>query len=342
MLLATIILSISGYEPAAVFRGLSRGVTTDFGGTIRWTTPLIFCGLAVAIAFRAGVFNLGVDGQLYLGSVAATAVGLYLANSMAPILGIVLAILVGAAVGALWALIPAILLVKWKTDEVVTTLLLNFIAVLFTDFLVMGPMMGTGSTGTTYSTDNLPVFMKLPLILLPSKANIGLYIAVLLALLLTFIVYRTTLGYELKIVGSNPLFAKYGGVRSKRVVVTTMLISGAIAGLAGAIEIIGVHHRFPGRYNSGLGFDGIVVALLANNNPIGVLISGLFFGALRNGSMNMERITDVPRAMVQVIQAVIILLVTAKFALDFLKKKNKQKGLEEDEVSENGGGLENG
>jgi len=345
LLVATVILTISGYEPLAVYQGLGRGVTSDFGGTIRWTTPLLFCGLAVAISFRAGVFNLGVDGQLYLGSVAATAVGLYIATNMAPFWGILLAILAGALAGALWALIPAILLVKWNTDEVVTTLLLNFVAILFTDFLVMGPMMGTGSTGTTYSTDNLPAVMKLMLILSPSKANVGLFIGIAIALVLTFVIYRMTIGYELKMVGSNPLFAKYGGIRSKRIILSTMLTSGAIAGLAGAIEILGVHHRFPGRYNDGLGFEGVVVALLANNHPIGVVVSALFFGALRNGAMNMERITDVPRAMVEIIQATIMLLVTAKFAISFFKRKRSPRNKKEEneiEMTSSSGGLISG
>ena len=320
MLVATVILIITGYEALAVYRGLARGITTDIGGTLRWATPLILAGLAVAVAFRAGVWNIGVDGQLYLGAVAATAVGLKLTFLPHPV-SLLTAVLAGMAAGALWALLAAFLRVQWGANEVVTTILLNFVAISFTDFLVLGPMRGTGATGTTYSTDNLLEHFWLGRIMKASQANVGLYIAIGLAILLSYLLFRTTVGYEFKVAGTNPWFARYGGISVRKVILLSMGISGAIAGLTGVIEILGVHRRFPGRFSAGLGFDGIVVALLARNHPIGVVVAGLFFGALRNGAMNMERITDVPRAMVEIVQAIIVLAVSAQFAFDLRRQR---------------------
>lgn len=338
MFIATVVLLFTGYKPIDVFKGLSHGIISDFGGTVSWTIPLILCGLAIAITFRVGIFNLGVDGQLMLSSIAATAVGLYIGPFLPPIITILLAFLVGILVAVVWALIPGFLLIKWGTDEIVTTLMLNFIAVLFTDYLVLGPMKGKGAAGQTSATDTLNSSLWLPKIFPPSSANIGLFIAILMAILLVYLIYRTKLGYEFKIVGGNPLFAKYGGIRSKKVVLLAFAISGMIAGLAGVIQIYGVIHRFPMNYNPGLGFDGVVVALLAQNHPIGVLFSGLLFGALRNGAINMARITDVPRAMVDIVKAVIILAVTAQFTLNYFSSKRKKVAkikLLADLVSEN-------
>lgn len=320
MLFATLLLLVTGYEPTAVFRGLARGVTTDIGGTLRWATPLILTGLAVAVAFRASVWNIGVDGQLYLGAVAATVVGLKFGFLPMP-LAILGALLAGMTAGALWALLAGVLRTQWGASEVVTTILLNFIAVLFTDYLVLGPLRGTGATGTTYSTDTVPEQFWLGRLLPGTQANWGLLIAVLLAVLLFYLLTRTTVGYEFKVVGTNPWFARYGGINVKRVILVSLALSGAIGGLAGVIEILGVHHRFPGRFSAGLGFDGIVVALLARNHPIGILLSGFFFGALRNGAMNMERITDVPRAMVEIVEAVIVLAVSAQFAFRLWRRR---------------------
>ncbi len=278
----------------------------------------------MAVTFTVGIFNLGVDGQLILSSIAATAVGLYLGPFLSPMITILLAFITGVVVAILWALIPGFLLIKWGTDEVVTTLMLNFIADLFTDYLILGPMKGTGVTGQTSASNTLYKSIWLPKVLSPSSANIGVFIAIFMAILLAFVIYRTKMGYEFKIVGGNPIFAKYGGIRSKKVVLQAFAISGMLAGLVGVIEIYGVHHRFPMDYNPGLGFDGVVVALLAQNNPIGILFSGLLFGALRNGAMNMERITEVPRAMVDIIQAVIILAVTAQFTIKYFSVKQRK------------------
>jgi general nucleoside transport system permease protein len=318
---ATLLLLVTGYDPAAAARGIWRGVA-DVGGLVRWSIPLILAGLAVSTAFRTGMFNLGVDGQLYLGAVAATAFGLSMADTSIPgFLLIFGAFVAGITAGALWSAIPALLRLVWNTNEVVTTLMLNFIALYFTDYLVLGPLRGTGATGTTYSSDNIPESMWLDTIIPGSKATTALFLCIILAVVLAFVFRRTTLGYEFKVVGTSPNLAKYGGVPWQRILFLSMLMSGAIAGMAGVVEILGVHYRFPGRFNPGLGFNGIVVSLIAAHNPIGVIFSGLFFGALRNGARYMERLVDVPRAMVEIVEGLIILAVAARITILRWRKK---------------------
>jgi ABC-type uncharacterized transport system, permease component len=322
---ASLVLFISGHNPLDVFSTLAKGAVTDFAGTIRWTIPMIISGLAVTIAFRSGIFNLGIDGQLYMGAITATWIGLTLPDIPAPF-SVILALLGGVLAGALYAFIPGVLRTLWGVSEVVTTLLFNFIAFLFTDYLVLGPMAGTGISSGTFGTNRIPENYYLARIGgQGSQANLGIVIAIVLAVVIAYLLMRTTTGYEFRMVGKNPLFARYGGIKVKKAALLAMCLSGAIGGLVGAIEILGVHRRFAARFANNLGFDGIVVSLLAGNNPIGVIFSGLFFGGLRNGAMNMERFTDTPRAMVDIINAIIILMVSAQFVISFIKKRKAEQ-----------------
>lgn len=325
LILASIVLHLMGYDPFAIVKGTYRSIATDFGDTIRWTTPLILAGLAAAAAFRAGVWNLGIDGQLYFGAATAAIIGLVAADLPFP-LSIVAAMLGGIVAGAIWALLAALLRILWGASEVVTTLLLNFVAFEITDYLVLGPFKGTGLAAGTMSTNRLPKEFWLERILHPSQASVGIFIAIVLAIVLAFVLFRTTIGYEFKLIRQNWRFARHGGIDVKRVVIVSMLISGAAAGLVGVVEVLGVHHRFPARFSLGLGFDGIVVSLLAKNHPIGIVVSGFFFGALRNGAMNMERLTDVPRSMVEVVQAIFVLLVSAQFAMNYFSDRTPGQG----------------
>jgi simple sugar transport system permease protein len=320
LVLASILLYLMDYDPFAILKGTYRSIARDFGDTIRWTAPLILAGLAAAASFRAGVWNLGIDGQLYFGAAMAAIVGIEASGLPFP-LSIVAAMLAGIFAGALWALLAALLRILWGASEVVTTLLLNFVAFEITDYLVLGPFKGTGLAAGTMSTNRLPDTFWLARILHPSQANIGIFIAIALAIALAFVLFRTTTGYEFKLVRQNWRFARYGGIDVKRVVVISMLVSGAVAGLVGVIEVLGVHHRFPARFSLGLGFDGIVISLLAKNHPVGIIVSGFFFGALKNGAMNMERLTDVPRSMVEIVQAIFVLLVSAQFSIGYLSNR---------------------
>lgn len=326
LLVASLVLFISGHNPVDVYSTLVTGAVTDFSGTIRWTIPMIITGVAVAVAFRSGMFNLGVDGQLYMGAMAATWIGLNLSFLPYP-LSVIIGILGGMLAGALYAFIPGLLRTLWGVSEVVTTLLFNFIAFLFTDYLVLGPMAGTGISAGTFGTNRVPQNFYLTRLGEGSQASTGIFIALVLAVLMAFMFSRTTIGYEFRMVGKNPLFAKYGGINVKISALASMCLSGAIGGLAGAIEILGVHRRFPARFANNLGFDGIVVSLLADNDPVGIIVSGLFFGGLRNGAMSMERLTNTPRAMVDIVNAIIILMVSAQFVIKFIKKQKSTKAV---------------
>lgn len=329
---ATIFLAVSGYEPLAVVNGIIDSISSDLGGTIRWATPLILAGLAICVTYKAEVFNLGVDGQLCMGAAAGTAVALLIPETMSSGIAIPIVIVAAMIGGALYALIPAVLKVYTGTNEVVSTLLFNFIATLFLEFLVTGPLMDKTSGINLNASAMLPENTWLPRLAYfnPSSANVGFYIAIALVALMSFIFYKTSMGHEIKMVGANPVLARYVGMKPEKNIFQVMAISGAIAGLIGAIEVLAVQHRLLAAFNPGFGFDGIVVSLLANNNPIGVLFSGFFFGALRNGGINMERVTDVPSAVTKIVMAIIIIIVAANFAMPKIKayinaKKNSKK-----------------
>lgn len=327
LILATLFLALSGYEPLAIINGITDGLTMDVAGTIRWAAPLILAGLAICVTYKAEVFNLGVDGQLYMGAAAAAAVAVNIPKSTNQVLSLVLIFFAAMAAGALFAMIPALMKVYLGTNEVVSTLLLNFVAALYIEYLVTGPLRdpkaGTNLNASAVLNKNtwLPriSFFK------PSSANIGFYIAIIVMLILAFIFFKTAFGHEIKIVGSNPLLAKYAGMKPRKTILQVMAMSGAIAGIIGAVEVTAVQHRLLAGFNPDFGFNGIVVSLLANNNPIGVLFSGIFFGALKNGGINMERITDVPSAVTDIVTSIIFITISAKFVLPKLMRKPAKK-----------------
>lgn len=325
LVLATVFLAVSGYEPMAIVNGIFEGLTLDIAGTVRWATPLILAGLAICVTYKAEVFNLGVDGQLYMGAAAATAVAVNLPASMNQFVSLILIFLAAMVAGALFAMIPALMKVYLDTNEVVSTLLLNFIAVLFIEYLVTGPLRdpeaGTNLNASVILNENtwLPRISFFE----PSSANIGFYLAIIVMIILTFVFFRTAFGHEIKIVGSNPVLAKYAGMKPKKTILQVMAMSGAIAGIVGAVEVTAVQHRLLAGFNPDFGFDGIVVSLLANNNPIGVLFSGIFFGALKNGGINMERVTDVPSAVTDIVTSIIFIIISAKFIIPKIKRKKE-------------------
>ena len=324
LLLASVFLGLTGYDPFAILAGMWRGMTVDLAGTIRWATPLILAGLAICITFKAQVWNLGVDGQINVGAAAATAVALYLHQGN-QFISVVIVFLAAMAAGMILAIIPALLKVFFDTNEVVSTLLLNFISVLFISYLVVGPMRDPNEVAILNASEKIPAWTWLPRIKFfnPSPANWGFYIALAAVLVIAFIFYKTKLGYEIKIVGANPDLAFYSGMKPKQITISVMAISGALAGIIGAIEVTAVQHKLITGFNPSFGFDGIVASLLANNNPLGVVLSALFFGNLKNAGITMERLTDVPSAMTNIVQAIIILTITANYAIPKLNKIRK-------------------
>ncbi len=321
LLAATILVIVFGFEWDSVLQGIRGAVVNDVNGTLRWFTPLLLTGLSCALAFRGGIWNMGVDGQLYMGAIAATAVAIRCAAlSPGPLLALVF--LAGMAAGALWAGIAGLLRVYCGAKEVVTTILLNYIAFHFTDYMVLGPLKGSGGYAVAESSDMIGEQIWLTKLIQGSTVTTGLIIAFVSVVVVYVLTTNTPFGYENRMLGTNRAFANYGGINVRRTFMATILISGAIAGLAGVIEILGVHHRFPIRFSNNLGFDGIVVSILANDSAIGVPLSAFFFAVLRNGSYNIERLSDVPKSLVLVVQAMVILMVGARFAMPELKRKD--------------------
>ncbi len=301
---------------AIMFRG-GLGSIDGFGYVLFSATPLIFTGLAVAFAFRCGLFNIGGEGQLYMGAFFCAWVG-FTVGPMPPVLMIPICILAAAVGGALWGFVPGILKARLGVHEVINTIMLNFMAMLATNFLVnhmyKEPDQMIPQTSEIASSAWIPRMAPLVQrlnISLPrsNPLNYALLIALAAAALAWFILFKTRLGYEIRAVGLSHGAAEYGGIRVGTTLVVAMAISGAMAGLVGVNEVMGYRHRFLDGFSTGLGFTGIAVALLGRNHPLGVVLAAILFGILNTGALEVDIFTDIPRELVMVLQAVIIICV---------------------------------
>jgi simple sugar transport system permease protein len=322
LLVAAIVMVMTGYNVGLAFLTLLWGAVTQFDRVLFFATPLIFTGLSVALAFKCGLFNIGPEGQLYMGAMAAAIVGY--AISLPIVVHQITALLVGALVGGLYGLFPGLLKAYRGTHEVVTTMMMSYSALLFTAWLVTYPLKDP-----TQSLDRTPPIFDtayLPKLFGPFL-NLSLIVAILAVIGVDLLINRTVLGYEMRAVGLNPDAAEAAGINSKRNIALALGIAGGLAGLGGAGEILGYHHLFLDNWSTGLGWDGITVAVLGNNNPWGVLAGAIFFGALRAGGNQMQRIAGVPIEMVSLIQGLIVLFVAAPKAIDWLSKRGSDYAL---------------
>ncbi len=345
-LVGGLVVAAIGESPLRFYSVLFRGAfgSVDGIGLVLFNaTPLIFAGLAVAFAFRSGLFNIGGEGQLYIGSFVCAWAALKMPGAPAVLLIPVL-ILASAAGGALWAAIPGYLKARFGVHEVINTIMMNFIAVALTGYLVVEVFKEPGQM--TPQTAVIPVAGELPRLAgffqsiavpLPNAnpLNASFLIALVAVWLAWFILYRTTLGYEIRAVGHNTSAAEYAGINVRRTLVMAMLLSGAFAGLVATNEIMGFRHRFLDNFSSGIGFMGIAVALLGRNSPLGVLFAALLFGVLNTGALEVDIFTDVPRELILVVQAVTIILVVVgneivrrRLAGGAQKRRPSKEGLE--------------
>jgi simple sugar transport system permease protein len=309
--LAGLLVAVTYGHPFHALLTLLRGAFGDgraWGGSLAKATPILFTGLAIAIAFRGGFFNIGVEGQLYAGALTAAVVGHRLTAPFP--LHLAAALLAGMLAGALWALPAAFLKSRRGVHEVISTIMLNYVAVLLTDWLASGPLKAPDRMGP--QTPAIALTARLPRLLSPTELNAGFLIAIGAALLLGYLLTRTPLGLEIRALGLNPQAAWRTGIAVERTLVVTFALSGALAGLAGAVEILGVHYSFSARFSPGYGFDGIAVALLAANAPLAVIATGIFFGGLSNGSVAMEVDAGVSRYLVTMIQAFAVVAVAVR------------------------------
>ncbi len=281
------------------------------------TTPLIFTGLAVSVVFQAEMFNIGAEGQLFFGAVAATFAALYFPQ--VPFLHVILVMLFAMAAGGLWASVPAYMKAKWNASELVSSLMMNYVAFFLGLYLVNYHMRDVNA-GYLVSY-KFPRTAWLPRLLRRYNLHPGIFIAIGFAILVWYFLYRTKYGYELRMVGRNKNFARFSGIKVENVVIYSQIISGMVAGLAGAIELMGLYKRFVWQMTPGYGFDGIIVALLARNNPLAVIPAAFLIGYMRTGAYIMGRMTGIAPEIVLMLQAIMILLITAEAFLGFWKRK---------------------
>ena len=309
--LAAVALALGGYPPIEAFGALVRGAlgspSAILSITLVRTVPLLLTGLAVALAFRAGVWNIGAEGQFYAGAVAAVWVGLQVGGW--PVWMAVPSVLLAAAVaGAAWAAIPALMKLRLGVGEVITTLLLNFVAIDLSAWLVHGPLQEP--RGVFPQSESIAEVAQLPLLIPGTRLHVGFALALVLAVVLAFVMRSTRAGFFVRAVGASPDAARVAGrVRVTRVIAAAFLVSGALAGLAGGVEVTGVTYALYEDLSPGHGYTAIAVALLAGLHPIGVVGTAFLFGVLEGGASSMQRIAGVPAAWVNGIQALVILSV---------------------------------
>jgi general nucleoside transport system permease protein len=287
-----------------------RSAFNPFLESLVQSTPYIFAGLACALGFRAGLFNIGVEGQLFMGAAAATFVG-YSITGLPGYIHAPLAFLAGALGGALWGMIPGILKATTGGHEVINCIMMNYIAYRVTTWLLTGPMSRPGTGGMPQSpiiekSAEIPRFFQSPI-----RFHLGFFIALAFAALVWWVLFKTTWGFNLRTVGTNPRAAKYAGMNIVKTTILGMAFSGALAGMAGANEILAVNRSMAIGLSSGYGFDSIALALLGNSHPLGVVLSALLFGVLKNGATRMMVVSRIPIDIVTIIQALILIFVAA-------------------------------
>jgi simple sugar transport system permease protein len=319
-LVGAIVLLVTGYSPLDAYGALLTGAFGDvfgIGQTFTQATPIIFTALAFLFAFKSGLFNIGAEGQLLVGAFVAALVGISFAG-LPTLIHVPLALAAGALAGGLWGFIPAVLKTRLGAHEVITTMMLSYVALYVTGYFVNYPLKAPGWVAQTVPIAPSAV---LPRILQPTQLSASIIVAIVLVAVTYYTLQRTTIGYEVRAIGLNPAAAESGGINIKRGMILALVISGAMAGLGGAGEVLGVHGRFIEGFSPGYGWDGLAVALVGGLNPIGALIAAILFGALRAGGMTMTRVTHVPLDIVSILQALVIMFVAAPMLIKYLLKK---------------------
>jgi ABC-type uncharacterized transport system permease subunit len=315
LVLGAIVIVATGGNVLLAYQGLwegSLGRPQSLSETLVWATPYIFGGLAVALAFKAGLFNIGVEGQIGVGSLACVYVGYAVTGVPFP-LHLLLAVGAGTLAGAAWGAIPGFLKARTGAHEVIVTIMLNYVAIQMTSFLVSGvmkdpnPLIANAQTPKILQSARLPPLIPDPLY----RVHWGFIIALLAAVGVWWLLTKSTLGFEIRTVGANPNAARYAGIAVGRTMVITMALSGALAGLGASLEVVGLNFYHTAGFSVGYGFDSIAVALLGHSNPFGVIPSALLFGALRAGSSRMQFLSQIPIDIINVIQALVLIFVAA-------------------------------
>ncbi|MBI4810762.1 MAG: ABC transporter permease [Ignavibacteriales bacterium] len=304
-----IVIFVIGKDPLFVYSRFfceTLGNSYGVGQVLFRATPLMFTGLAAAISFRAGLFNIGAEGQLRIGSLATALTGVYL-SGLPPIVLIPLCLMSGMLGGAIWGAIPGILKVKFGAHEVINTIMMNFIAAALVSYLVIN-IYAVPATVHTFEIDEAAQIGRLDVFMTAfrgSPVNVSLFLAISCCIVVYFLLWKTRLGYELRTLGLNPFAANYGGINTGSRTIIALTLSGSIAGLVGSNFVMGYKHYFELGFAEGIGFIGIAVALLAKNHPIGIILTSIFFGTLEYGSLTIN--TIVPKELSNILLAIVII-----------------------------------
>ena len=313
ILVGGIVMVLFGYDPFKAYGALLKGAFGNmavFTATLTKSVPIMFTGLAVAIAFKCGVFNIGAEGQLLMGALFAGIAGIYI-RFLPAVLHIPVTLLAALLGGMIWAFIPAFLKQKFQVDVVIGTIMFNYIADYFVQYMVLNPLQETAM---------LPRLLSSPNVL-----NMGYILAIIAVFIIYFILRHTTSGYEMKAVGINPTASKWAGISVDKNAFLALIISGGLAGLAGGIEVTGTLGKVVVGASSGYGFNGIPVALIAHNNPVLIIFSALLLASMRTGSMLMQTSAGVSKNMVDMIQGLIIVFLCAEYVFRYYIKKGLGK-----------------
>jgi general nucleoside transport system permease protein len=308
--------------PEGAFAGLWEGAVgspRNIADTLITATPYIFAGLAVALAFKCGLFNIGAEGQLAVGAVSAAFAGYAIKGVPFP-LHLLLALGAGLLGGMVWGSIPGFLKAFTGAHEVIVTIMMNYIALGIVQYLLGGPMKDRTPGNVTARTPLIAEAAQMPTLFpgTPWEMHWGVVLAVLAAVLVYIFLSRTTWGFEIRTVGANPNAARYAGISVKKNIVLAMALSGMLAGAAGAIEVVGVTHRHELGFGAGYGFDSIAIALLGRNNPFGVVGAAILFGGLKSGATQMQFNTQISGSIISVVQGLILLFVAADVIIRWL------------------------
>lgn len=315
VILSVFVIYIISKNPGLSYKSFFLGPflsTSRFGNIIEMASPIILCGLAISIPFQAEQFNIGAEGALFISAAVGTAFAV--STHMPTLLHVSTVLLVAGITGAIWGYIPGILKAKWNTDELVISLMMNYVAY-FLGLYLINYHFRDKSAGYLVSYE-LPKSAWLAQFVPGTRIHWGIVISFGLAILMYFYLYHTTQGYEIRQVGFNKYFAKFGGINVAKVIIISQVVGGFLAGIAGMTEVMGIHHRFKWQMSPGYGWDGVVVAIIGRNNPLVIILAALFLAYLRIGGQIMNLLSDIPSEMVTAIQAIIILLITAEAFLE--------------------------
>ena len=331
LLIGAVLILIEGGEPISSYTVLFSSVFSNpvnFGEAVVKALPIAFTGLAVVVAYRCGTFNLGAEGQLLLGAAGCIWFATRFSSQLPPPLVIVCCLMIGAVMGALWSLVPGVLKARFGINEIITTILMNYIGTYLVSWLVNGPLQE--SSHHNPQTDAIEKVCRLPILVRTTRIHLGVILLVVLSVIIYYYLFYTAGGFRMRAVGLNRDAAACNGISIRTNVLKAMLISGAIAGFGGAVEILGVQFRLIDGFGAGYGFDGVAMALIGQLQPFGVLLVSMLFGILRTGANSMQRLAGIPVSVIDVIQALIIFFVVSAGSIRLIRERKTKNEKKED------------